>query len=128
MPATTPSSIDPPPSSSRWAKTASARASSSSVSDSTNHEPPSGSATLATPVSEAITCWVRRAMRAALSVGRASTSSIELVCRLCVPPSTPASASMAVRTMLSSGCWAVSDTPAVWVWNRSVIDRGSVAP
>ena len=75
-----------------------------------------------------MTCWVRRAMRAAFSVGRARTSSIELVCRLWVPPSTPASASMAVRTMLSSGCWAVSDTPAVWVWNRSVIDRGSVAP
>jgi hypothetical protein len=27
-----------------------------------------------------------------------------------------------VRTMLTSGCWAVSDTPAVWVWNRSCID------
>ena len=83
---------------------------------------------MATPVSEAITCWVRRAMRAALSVGSARTSSIELVCRLCVPPSTPASASIAVRTMLSSGCWAVSEAPAVWVWKRSVNDRGSVAP
>jgi hypothetical protein len=30
-----------------------------------------------------------------------------------------------VRAMLTSGCWAVSDTPAVWVWNRSCIDRSS---
>ncbi len=34
---------------------------------------------------------------------------------------------MAVRTMLTSGCWAVSDTPAVWVWKRSCNDRGEVA-
>ena len=67
-------------------------------------------------------------MRAAFSVGSAIASSIELVCRLWVPPSTPASASMAVRTMLISGCWAVSDTPAVWVWKRSCSERGSVAP
>ena len=67
-------------------------------------------------------------MRAAFSVGSAIASSIELVCRLWVPPSTPASASMAVRTMLTSGCWAVSDTPAVWVWKRSCSERGSVAP
>ena len=48
----------------------------------------------------------------------------------CVPPSTPASASIAVRTMFTSGCCAVSDTPAVWVWNRSCIERsicGAVA-
>ena len=45
-----------------------------------------------------------------------------------MPPSTPAKASIAVRTMLTSGCWAVSDTPAVWVWNRSCIDRSSSAP
>ena len=62
-------------------------------------------------------------MRAAFSDGRASTSSIELVCSDWVPPSTPARASMAVRTMLTSGCWAVSDTPAVWVWNRSWSER-----
>ena len=57
----------------------------SSVSASTNQEPPSGSATCATPVSCAITCWVRSAIRAAFSVGSASTSSIEFVCRLWVP-------------------------------------------
>ena len=45
-----------------------------------------------------------------------------------VPPSTPASASMATRAMLTSGCWAVSDTPAVWVWKRSCSERGLVAP
>ena len=124
----TPSRIEPSPSRSRWANTASAWRSISSVSSSTNHEPPSGSATFATPVSSAITCWVRNAMRAAFSVGRASTSSIEFVCRLCVPPRTPASASMAVRTMLTSGCCAVSDTPAVWVWNRSCSERSARAP
>ncbi len=71
---------------------------------------------------------MRSAIRAAFSLGSAMASSIELVCRLCVPPSTPARASMAVRAMFSSGCWAVSDTPAVWVWNRMRIERGSVAP
>jgi hypothetical protein len=37
-----------------------------------------------------------------------------------VPPSTAASACIATRTMLTSGCWAVSVTPAVWVWKRSM--------
>jgi len=41
------------------------------------------------------------------------------VCSDCVPPSTAASASIAVRTMFTSGCCAVSETPAVWVWKRS---------
>ena len=45
-----------------------------------------------------------------------------------MPPSTAAIASTAVRTTLLSGCCAVSDTPAVWVWNRSHCARGSVAP
>ncbi len=45
-----------------------------------------------------------------------------------VPPSTPASASIAVRTMLFSGCWAVSDTPAVWTWVRISQERGFLAP
>ena len=40
------------------------------------------------------------------------------MCSDCVPPSTPASASIAVRAMLFSGCCAVSDTPAVCVWKR----------
>ena len=67
-------------------------------------------------------------MRAAFSVGRAIASSIEFVCSDWVPPSTPASASIAVRTMLTSGCWAVSDTPAVWVWKRSCSERSDSAP
>ena len=50
------------------------------------------------------------------------------MCSDCVPPSTPASASIAVRTMLFSGCWAVSDTPAVCMWKRISHDRGSAAP
>ena len=45
-----------------------------------------------------------------------------------MPPSTAASASIAVRTTLFIGCCAVSDTPAVCVWNRSRIASGSVAP
>jgi hypothetical protein len=51
-----------------------------------------------------------------------------LVCSDCVPPSTPASASIAVLVMLFSGCCAVSDTPAVWVWKRISHDRGFLAP
>jgi hypothetical protein len=35
---------------------------------------------------------------------------------------------MAVRTTLLSGCWAVSETPAVWVWNRIRIALSLVAP
>ena len=83
---------------------------------------------LTTPVSYAISCCVRRARRAESSVGSASTSSIAFVCSDCVPPSTAESASSAVRAMLSSGCCAVSDTPAVCVWKRSFHDRSSCAP
>src|SRR5207302_10953657 len=52
----------------------------------------------------------------------------ELVCSELVPPSTAAIASYAVRLMLFSTCWRVSETPAVWVWNRSIHDFGSLAP
>ncbi|MNY52604.1 hypothetical protein D3C86_1882890 [compost metagenome] len=72
-------------------------------------------------------CWVRRAVRAEASVGRAIASSLELVCSDWVPPSTAASAEMAVRTMLLSGCWAVRLEPAVWVWKRSCQLLGSWA-
>ena len=34
---------------------------------------------------------------------------------------------MAVRTTLLSGCCAVSDTPAVWVWKRNFKERSSSA-
>ncbi|CAM5631253.1 hypothetical protein STENM36S_07638 [Streptomyces tendae] len=94
----------------------SASASMRSVSCSMNQEPPSGSATLATPVSSISTCWVRRAISAACSLGRARVSSSALVCRELVPPSTAASASTAARTTLLYGCCAVSETPAVGVW------------
>ena len=30
--------------------------------------------------------------------------------------------------MLISGCCAVNDTPAVWVWNRNCIERSTFAP
>ena len=61
------------------------------------------------------------------SAGRAPRR-LELVCRDCVPPSTAAIAWYAVRTMLLSGCWAVSVEPAVCVWKRSIQERGSWAP
>ena len=83
---------------------------------------------LVTPVSWAMICWVRRATRTASSLGSASASSCELVCRDWVPPSTPASASIAVRAMLLSGCCAVRETPAVCVWKRISHDFGLRAP
>ena len=69
-----------------------------------------------------------RAMREEISVGSAMASSKELVCRLCVPPSTAASASIVVRTILLCGSCSVSDTPEVWQWVRSIFERGSLAP
>jgi hypothetical protein len=51
-----------------------------------------------------------------------------LVCSDWVPPSTAESASTAVLVMLLSGCWAVRETPAVWVWNRSCCAFSVVAP
>ena len=80
------------------------------------------------PDSKAMICWVRSATRTASSVGSASASSKELVCSDWVPPSTAASASSEVRTTLLSGCWAVSETPAVWAWKRSRIDSSRLAP
>ena len=50
------------------------------------------------------------------------------MCSDCVPPSTAASASIAVRIRFTSGCCAVSDTPAVCVWKRISNERGSFAP
>ena len=65
-----------------------------------------------------------RAMRAANSLGSAIASSNELVWRLWVPPSTAASASTVVRTMLLYGSCSVSDTPDVWQCVRSIDDPG----
>ena len=81
-------------------KIALASASIWSVSASTYQLPPSGSATLTTPVSSMITCCVRSAISAACSLGSASVSSSALVWRLLVPPRTAESASMPVRTTL----------------------------
>ncbi len=75
-----------------------------------------------------MTCCVRRASFALSSVGSARTSSRALVWSDCVPPSTAARASIAVRTTLFIGCWAVRETPAVCVWNRSRMDSGFFAP
>ena len=41
-----------------------------------------------------------------------------------MPPSTAASACTATRTMLFSGCCAVSVMPAVWAWKRSIWSAG----
>ena len=79
-----------------WLASASIR----SVSASTYQLPPNGSATLTTPVSSMITCWVRKAISAACSLGSASVSSRALVWSELVPPSTAESASMPVRTTL----------------------------
>ena len=89
-----------PPRARILSKIALASASIRSVSASTYQEPPSGSATLTTPVSSMITCWVRSAISAACSLGSASVSSRALVCSELVPPSTAESASMPVRTTL----------------------------
>ncbi len=75
-----------------------------------------------------MTCWVRSASRAAFWVGNAMASSNEFVWRLWVPPSTAPRPCSATRTRLTSGCWAVSWTPAVWVWKRSIWDLGFLAP
>ena len=75
-----------------------------------------------------MTCWVRSASRAAFSVGSAMASSKELVCSDWVPPRTAPRPCSATRTRLTSGCWAVSCTPAVWVWKRSICDLGFLAP
>src|SRR6185503_7981378 len=73
-------------------------------------------------------CWVRRARRAASSVGSARASSREFVWRLWAPPRTADSAWIVVRTTLLSTDWAVRLDPAVWTWKRHTIDRGSFAP
>ena len=80
------------------------------------------------PDSWAMTCWVRSAILAARSLGSASASSKPLVCSDWVPPQTAAKPCSATRTMLFSGCWAVSVTPPVCVWKRSRNERSSVAP
>ncbi len=67
-----------------------------------------------------------RAMRADVSVGRPRASSNELVCRLCVPPSTAAMASYAVRTTLLYGSCSVSDTPDVWQCVRNISELWSL--
>src|SRR5438874_3657320 len=82
---------------------------------------------LVTPVSCAMICWVRRAMRADSSVGKASASSSEFVCKDWQPPRTAARACIATRMILFSGCWAVSEDPAVCAWKRKSSERGSFA-
>ena len=82
----------------------------------------------AAPDSWAITCWVRSAIRAERSVGSASASSKPFVCSDWVPPQTAAKPWSATRMMFTSGCCAWSVTPPVWVWNRIICARSSVAP
>ena len=70
---------------------------------------------------------MRRAIRAAVSLGSASASSNLLVCSDCVPPHTAAKPCNATRTMLLCGCWAARVTPPVWVWKRIFSERSSLA-
>ena len=71
---------------------------------------------------------MRSAIVAACSVGSASASSNELVWIDCAPPATAESAWIATRTMLFSGCCAVSVEPPVCAWKRSASAFGFVAP
>ena len=71
---------------------------------------------------------MRSAIVAARSVGSASASSNEFVCSDCAPPQTADSAWIATRTMLFSGCCAVSVEPPVCAWKRSASAFGFVAP
>ena len=71
---------------------------------------------------------MRSAIRAAASDGSASASSKEFVCSDCAPPQTAESAWIATRTMLFSGCWAVSVEPPVCAWKRSASAFGFVTP
>ena len=104
-----------PPARSIRARISSAPCSISFVSVSIAYDPATGSTVFATPLSAAMICCVRSAIRADSSVGRASASSRPLQCSDCVPPSTAASACSATRTILLSGCRAVSVLPAVCV-------------
>ena len=70
------------------------------VSRSTYQLPPHGSMNPVVPDSCWRNSWVLRAMRALKSVGSASASSKELVCRLWVWPWVAAMASTHVRTTL----------------------------
>src|SRR4029453_6205576 len=117
-----------PPCCSTSSINAQALSSSSRVSASTYQLPPSGSATAVTPLSSARINCVLRAIRAEKSVGSAIASSKLLVCRLCVPPSTAASASTVVRTILLYGSCSVSDTPLVWQCVLSSLDFSDLAP
>src|SRR5262249_40962502 len=87
-----------------------------------------GGPSWAPPAPSMTPCWVRSGIPAASPLGSAGPSSSALVGSELVPPSTAASASTAVRTTLLSGCCAVSETPAVWVWNRSHWARSAAAP
>src|SRR5262245_3118318 len=104
-----------PPACSIRSRSSRAPRSIESVSASMAYDPATGSTVFTTPLSAAITCWVLSAIRAESSVGSASASSRPLQCNDCVPPRTAAIACSATRTMLLSGCWAVSVLPAVCV-------------
>ena len=45
-----------------------------------------------------------------------------------MPPATAAKPCSATRMMFTSGCWACSVTPPVWVWKRIICAFSSVAP
>ena len=90
---------------------------------------PSGSMTLATPVSSAMICCVRSAILTAFSVGSASVSSIELVCSdLRAAQHAGQRLDRPCARCCSRAAARSASTPAVCVWKRSSHERGSFAP
>ncbi len=104
------------------------RASSSSVSASTYQEPPSGSATSATPVSSWTTCCVRRPIRCASREGVRIASSKAEISIARTPARVSASACTAPRAMLLASCCEVIVAPEVWAATLMASERGSWAP
>ena len=86
--------------------------------------PPQGSIILVISVSSWIIFCVLRAILALKSVGSAIASSKLLVCKLCVPPKTAASASMVVLATLLYGSCSVRLHPLVWLCVLSAMDFG----
>jgi len=99
-----------------------------SVSASTYHEPPSGSATLATPVSSISTCWVRSAISAACSLAAPASRpgrwcGSELVAAEHRGQCLHGGAHHVVVRLLGG-----QRHPAVWVWKRSHCALSDAAP
>ena len=105
-----------------------AAASISSVIASIAYEPANGSTVLVRSVSASSTCWVRSASRAAFSRRQRDRLVVGVGVQRLGAAEHRASACIVTLARFTSGCCAVSWTPAVWVWNRSICDFGFLAP